>query len=307
MSNSLDRAAISTKLLDLQKSPRHSLCTNVQELSWSFPAQLIPHAWLRASGHVRGFWCIQKLSHGGWVSSCQGFILDALDSSPLAVCVVCMHFIFLFLFFSREISRRNIEALVTLACLLPLHLNSQGLLLPCTEWVWSSVGFCNVVEVTPPWVMMNWSCVYSSRGCPWAQTHKLVTWFTKLPPASRSDWSIAGGKKTRIPPLCVQPHRASTSTRGSGGAHLVLLEPSGNTSLCICFSKSWMHPALQDTDRETERFWAGEVEAAWKQNWDWFVSMWVNMGFPYPFCDQEKVGNYCNLNLKKLSKIQSKH
>lgn len=116
----------------------------------------------------------------------------------LSACIL----FFYFYFFSREISRRNIEALVTLACLLPLHLNSQGLLLPCTEWVWSSVGFCNVVEVTPPWVMMNWSCVYSSRGCPWAQTHKLVTWFTKLPPASQSDWSIAGGKKTRIPPLC---------------------------------------------------------------------------------------------------------
>lgn len=245
--------------------------------------------------HTVGEWAhVRGSSWMPWTHLLWQYVLPA--------CILIFYF-----FFPREISRRNIEALVTLACLLPLHLNSQGLLLPCTEWVGSSVGFCNVVEVTPPWVMMNWSCVCSSRGCPWAQTHKLITWFTKLPPASQSDWSIAGGKKTRIPPLCVQPHRASTSTRGSGGAHLVLLEPSGNTSLCICFSKSWMHPALQDTDRETERFWAGEVEAAWKQNWDWFVSMWVNMGFPYPFCDQEKVGNYCNLNLKKLSKIQSKH
>lgn len=291
MSNSLDRAGISTKLMDLQKSPRHSLCTNVQELSWSFPAQLIPHAWLRASGHVRGFWCIQNLSHSGWVSS---------------VSMCCLHAIWFF-FFQGNLQEKyrgpSYTCLfITIAFKLPriaLAFYWMGMklcrVLQCS-WSYSSLSDDELkLCIFIPWVSLG----SDSQAC--YLVYQIATCLSKRLVHSR--WE----KDTDPSSVCVQPHGASTSTRGSGGAHLVLLEPSGNTSLCICFSKSWMHPALRDTDRETERFWAGEVEAAWKQNWDWFVSMWVNMGFPYPFCDQEKVGNYCNLNLKKLSKIQSEH
>ena len=145
MSNSLVRAVISTRVLDAQKCLRHSHRTCARGLCWRFPAQLILCARQRGSGHMQKVWCIQHLSRSAWVSSGQGFILDAPDSLPRHCALpACIFNIFFQGNFGEKYRRLRYTCLIISIAfhltVIPVALYWMSKMLCRVLQVWKSIG-----------------------------------------------------------------------------------------------------------------------------------------------------------------------